>query len=223
MRRVLLLSAAAGVLFVGSIFMGVAAATTGSPVLYDARSPQLRPTGAAGFDVEAGEAPQGQPGAPADEVDEADDSGDAPIPSSPPVPTTQPSPPPPHSSLAPGTEAPDDVMPTPEEQQTWLAFQQVVRECMADAGQEYRSWVWWNTEARDPQATEPAMPPGLTPQASAAWELALHGAAANDTGETRATDDAGCWGAGLQSMSERRTMRPDAAPPTATPAPTPAP
>ena len=48
MRKVLLLSAAASLLFVGSIFMGVAAATTGAPVLYDARSPQPRPQATAG-------------------------------------------------------------------------------------------------------------------------------------------------------------------------------
>ena len=62
MRKVLLLSAAASVLFVGSIFMGVAAATTGAPVLYDARSPQPRPqaTAGPGFGVETGEAPEGE-------------------------------------------------------------------------------------------------------------------------------------------------------------------
>ena len=220
MRRVLLLSAAAGVLFVGSIFMGVAAATTGSPVLYDARFPQPLPTEAAGFDVEAGEAPGGESGAPVDDVDEADASESAPIPSSPPGSTAHPSPTPPPSSVAPGTVAPDDVMPTPEEQQAWLAFQRVVRECMADAGQEYRYWEWWNTEARDPEAIEPAMPPGLSVGASAAWKLALHGTAADDTDDAQ---DTGCWGIGLQSVSERRMMTPDAPPPTATTAPTPTP
>ncbi|HKH07635.1 MAG TPA: hypothetical protein VKA62_01700 [Agromyces sp.] len=215
MRRVLLLSAAAGVLFVGSIFMGIAAATTGSPVLYDARSPQPQPTAAAGFDVEAGEAPQGEPGAPADDVDEADASDGAPIPSSPPVSTAHPSPMTPPSSAAPGTEAPDEVMPTPEEQQTWLAFQQVVRECMADAGHEYRYWEWWNTAARDPRAIEPAMPRGLTPAASAAWKLALHGTAGS--GDDAGPDDAGCWGAALQSSVERRAATPDAATPPPTP------
>ena len=29
-------------------------------------------------------------------------------------------------------------------QQAWLAFQQLVRECMADAGHEYLAWEWWN-------------------------------------------------------------------------------
>jgi len=221
MRKILLLSAAASLLFVGSIFVGIAAATTGSPVLYDARSPQLQhqPTGAGGFDVEAGEAPDGQAGAPDDDVDEADASGDSPIASSPPVSTEHPSPTPPASSVAPGTGAPDDVTPSPEEQQSWLAFQQVVRECMADAGQEYGYWEWWNTEARDPQATEPARPPGLSARASAAWELALHGSAADDDD----AQDTGCWGVGLRSVSERGMTTPDAASPAPTPAPTPTP
>jgi hypothetical protein len=219
MRKILLLSAAASLLFVGSIFVGIAAATTGSPVLYDARAPQpqQQPTGSGGFDVEAGAAPDGQAGTPDDDVDEADASDDAPIPSPPPVSPGHPSPTPPPSSVAPGTGAPDHIMPSPEEQQTWLAFQQVVRECMAEAGHEYRHWEWWNTEDRDPQATESAMPPGLSDEASAAWELALHGTAADDAHDT------GCWGVGLQSVSERRMMTPDAPPPTATPAPTPTP
>jgi hypothetical protein len=223
MRKVLLLSAAASVLFVGSIFMGVAAATTGAPVLYDARSPQPRPqaTAGAGFGVEAGEAPDGEAAVP-DDVDEADASDGAPI-ASPPVDTAQPSPtqPPPPPTVAPGTGVPDDLVPTLEEQEAWLAFQQVVRECMAEAGHEYRYWEWWNVEPRDPQATEPAVPEELTAAASAAWQLALHGRAA---GDTPAADVAGCWGEALESAGEqRRTMapQPDASPtdPPATPAP----
>jgi hypothetical protein len=112
-------------------------------------------------------------------------------------------------------------VPTLEEQEAWLAFQQVVRECMAEAGHEYRYWEWWNVEPRDPQATEPAVPEELTAAASAAWQLALHGRAA---GDTPAADVAGCWGEALESAGEqRRTMapQPDASPtdPPATPAP----
>jgi hypothetical protein len=221
MRKVLLLSAAASVLFVGSIFMGVAAATTGAPVLYDARSPQPRPqaTAGAGFGVEAGDAPEGEAAIP-DDVDEADTTDGAPI-ASPPVATAQPSPTQPPPTEAPGTGVPDDVAPTLEEQEAWLAFQQVVRECMADAGHEYRYWEWWNVEPRDPQPTEPAMPEGQTTAASAAWQLALHGNAAGDTPDA---NDAGCWGEALRSADEqRRTMapQPDASPtdPPSSPAP----
>ena len=221
MRKVLLLSAAASVLFIGSIFMGIAAATTGAPVLYDARSPQPRPqaTAGAGFGVEAGEAPEGGAAIP-DDVDEADATDGAPI-ASPPVDTAQPSPSQPPPTVAPGAGVPDDAVPTLAEQEAWLAFQQVVRECMADAGHEYRYWEWWNIDPRDPQATEPAMPEGLTAAASAAWQLALHGRAA---GDTPAADDAGCWGEALRSTGEqRRTMapQPDVSPtdPPSTPAP----
>jgi hypothetical protein len=222
MRKVLLLSVAASVLFVGSIFMGIAAATTGAPVLYDARSPQPRPQATAGaeFGVEAGEAPDGGAAIP-DDVDEADATDGAPI-ASPPVDTAQPSPTqPPPPTVAPGAGVPDDLVPTLQEQASWLAFQQVVRECMADAGHEYRYWEWWNVEPGDPQATERAMPEGLTAAASAAWQLALHGRAA---GDTPAADDAGCWGEALRSTGgQRRTMapEPDVSPtdPPSTPAP----
>ena len=222
MRKVLLLSAAASVLFVGSIFMGVAAATTGSPVLYDARSPQPRPpaTGEAGFGVEAGEATEGDPGI-TDDVDEADASDGAPISSSPPVATQQPSPTQPPPTVIPGTGLSDDAVPTPVEQEAWLAFQQVVRDCMAAAGHEYRYWEWWNTEPRDPQATGPAMPEELTAGASAAWQLALHGRPA---GGTRGADGAGCWGEALGSAGEQqRSMAPQPDTLPTDPSPSPAP
>ena len=221
MRKVLVLSAAAGALFIGSIFIGVAAATTGSPVLYDARSPRPVPAASAeGFEVEAGGARDGAVGGPAepgaaDHADGAEASDDTPPSPSPPG-AGSPLPPsstaPPSPDAAPGaSEAP----PSPEARRAWLAFQQLVRDCMTDAGHEYRYWEWWNTAARDPQAIESAMPPGLTPAASAAWKLALHGTAGS--GDDAGPDDAGCWGAALQSSVERRAATPDAATPPPTP------
>ena len=82
-------------------------------------------------------------------------------------------------------------MPTPEEKRAWLAFQQIVRECMADAGQTYLYWEWWNQGA-DSSNRFPAMPADLTPEEFVAWELALHGDAG--TGDAYRWQDAGCWG-----------------------------
>jgi hypothetical protein len=86
---------------------------------------------------------------------------------------------------------PDGQAPTPDEQQTWLAFQQIVRECMADAGHEYLYWEWWNPE---PGASGgfPAMPTELTPDEVTAWQLALDGDGASGHGYR--WQDAGCWG-----------------------------
>ena len=224
MRKILLLSAAAGVLFIGSILIGVAAATTGSPVLYDARSPRPAPTASAeGFDVEAGGARDGATGGSAesdaaDEADGAEASDDAPMTS----PPSAGAPPPSAStppSATPETGAPVGP-PTPEEQQAWLAFQQLVRDCMADAGHEYRHWEWWTTEAKDPDASAPARPNGLSSQAAAAWELAFSGTAG--TGDDVAWEDAGCWGAAVHATDEQqRTMAPQ--PDAPTPRPTPPP
>lgn len=179
MRKTLVMSGAIAALFVGSIFVGVAVATTGAPVLYDARSPQPVATESGGFGVEAGEATS-DPQVPADG---ADGDGDTPLPgthSNPPV--TSPSPAPsPSPSPAPGTP-PADPVPTADEQQAWLAFQQLVRECMAGAEQGYRYWKWWNTEPRNPTSTAPAMPEGLSTEQEQAWRLALEGDGAGDDG-----------------------------------------
>lgn len=224
MRKILLLSAAAGVLFIGSIFIGIAAATTGSPVLYDARTPQARATPSVeGYDVEAG-ARDGDAGAPdaSDGADEADASDDAPVPAPSEPGTPSPTPP---SSADPGIVP--DAMPTREEQRAWLAFQHVVRECMADAGHEYRYWEWWKTDARDPDAMAPAMPTGLTAEAAAAWERAFSGTAG--TGDDVAWEHAGCWGVAMHATGDQqRSMAPDAPPAdlprsTTPPTPTPAP
>ncbi|WP_156891361.1 hypothetical protein [Agromyces subbeticus] len=168
------MSGAIAALFVGSIFVGVAVATTGAPVLYDARSPQPVATESGGFGVEAGEA-TGDPQVPADG---ADDDGEAPLPrthSNPPIASPSPAPSaPPVPSPAP-SPPPADPVPTADEQQAWLAFQQLVRECMAGADQEYRFWEWWNTEPRNPTSTAPAMPEGLSTEQQQAWRLALEG------------------------------------------------
>lgn len=172
MRKTVLFSAAVAALFVGSIFIGVAVATTGAPVLYDARSPQPVATESDGFGVEAGGVQSGEPRVPADGAYGNDDSPLPSAPSTPPVgdPGTPPAPGP---SPTPGPPA--DPEPTADEQQAWLGFQQLVRECMTTAGQEYRYWEWWNTEPRNPTSTAPAMSDDLTAEQQAAWHVALEG------------------------------------------------
>ncbi|KRC61366.1 hypothetical protein ASE14_10795 [Agromyces sp. Root81] len=206
MRKTVLFSAAVAVLFIGSIFIGVAAATTGAPVLYDARSPQPVATAPGGFDVDAGEAQGGDQQAPVDGADS--DDAPLPTPTTPPKATPAPSPAP---TPSPTTPPVADPIPTPEEQQAWLGFQQLVRECMVAAGHEYREWEWWNTEPRDPTSTVPAMPDGLTIDGEAAWRLALEG----DGGE-----DDGCLGEAVRADQARPTVPPAAAP---SPPPTEAP
>ncbi|MGW9631086.1 hypothetical protein ACWGST_10310 [Agromyces sp. NPDC055520] len=80
--------------------------------------------------------------------------------------------------------AADPALPT--ERQNWLDFQQLVRECMAEAGHEYLYWEWWNPAA---QSAEPA---GLSDDERAAWRLALDGNAGG--GAAYRWEDAGCWG-----------------------------
>ena len=90
----------------------------------------------------------------------------------------------------PGAPAPD-APPSAAEQEAWLAFQQIVRECMADAGQEYLYWEWWNPGPDDSNRF-PAMPADLTADEAAAWDLALYGQRAG--GDAYRWEDAGCWG-----------------------------
>lgn len=91
----------------------------------------------------------------------------------------------------------DPALPT--ERQEWLAFQDLVRACMAEAGQEYLYWEWWNPDYQapfDPAHPEPvtpaAQPDGLTEAEKAAWTLALDGNAGG--GAAYRWEDAGCWG-----------------------------
>ncbi|MEF3404533.1 hypothetical protein [Agromyces sp. CCNWLW203] len=200
MRKTVFISAAVAALFVGSIFIGVAAATTGAPVLYDARSPQPVATGAAGFEVDEGRAQGGDQHVPADGADS--DDGPLPSPTTPPSASQRPDPaptPPPSTSHPPVA----DPMPTPDEQQAWLGFQQLVRECMVTAGHEYREWEWWTTEPRDPTSTAPAMPDGLTEDGEIAWRLALEGDGEND----------GCLGEAVREDQANPVVPPGAAPP----------
>ena len=75
---------------------------------------------------------------------------------------------------------------TPE-QTEWLAFQQVVRDCMAGVGQEYLYWEWWSGVG-----TPGGMPTQLVDEARVAWELALYGDSPG--GADYRWEDAGCWG-----------------------------
>lgn len=178
MRKVLLLSTAVAVLFIGSLSLGVAAALTGAPVFYDARAPQPTPTASDGFDAEAG-ASTTSPGT----SDGADDGDAAPPPPPSPVPTpVDPTPDAPEPEAPTPSTPPADPLPTVDEQSAWLAFQQAVRECMVDAGQEYRYWEWWTTEPRNPNSTAPAMPDSLSAEGRLAWHAALEGADGDGTG-----------------------------------------
>ena len=110
------------------------------------------------------------------------DADEAPLPVEPPA--VQPS-----VEASPIAEAPvDDLFPSLEEREGWLAHQQIVRDCMAAAGQTYLYWEWWSNEG----GAFAAMPEELVGDARAAWELALYG----DTGlgADYRWQDAGCWG-----------------------------
>ncbi|MDQ2662316.1 MAG: hypothetical protein M3Y52_10640 [Actinomycetota bacterium] len=85
----------------------------------------------------------------------------------------------------------DTTEPSAAEQQDWLAFQEVVRDCMAGAGHEYLYWEWWNPGS-DSSNRFPAMPSGLSSGEAQAWELALHGT--SPLGDAYRWEDAGCWG-----------------------------
>jgi hypothetical protein len=119
--------------------------------------------------------PRHEPAPPA----ERDEASEPPAPGGPPTDGTQPTEP-----------------PTPEEQEAWLAFQQIVRECMADGGHEYLQWEWWNPPA-DASNRFPAMPADLTTEQFAAWELALHGE--TGTGDAYRWEDGGCWGSAVHA------------------------
>ncbi|MGH3703317.1 MAG: hypothetical protein ACRDT9_01690 [Agromyces sp.] len=72
------------------------------------------------------------------------------------------------------------------ERETWLAFQQLVRDCMAESGHEYLYWEWWNSDGAG------AQPLDLTEAQRAEWSLALDGNAGG--GAAYRWEDAGCWG-----------------------------
>ncbi|GAA1795189.1 hypothetical protein [Agromyces lapidis] len=213
MRKILLLGAAALVLFLGSLSLGVAAALTGAPVFYDARSPHPVGTADDRLGAEAGAATT-SPGT-SDGADDGDGAAppltQSPVPV-PPSPSADPSPEAPTPSPAPSPSTPPaDPLPTTEEQAAWLAFQQAVRECMVDAGYEYRHWEWWTTEPRNPTSTAPAMPVGLSAAEQAAWHAALEGPGLDGTG---------CLGEAAEQDREESAPPPPASPePSVPPAP----
>lgn len=178
MRKILVLVGAATVLFLGSLSIGVAAALTGAPVFYDARSPQPAST-ADDLDAEAG-ADTTAPGT-SDGADDGDGAASPPTPS--PDPVAPPDGVPPAETPVPTPSTPPaDPVPTAEEQAAWLGFQQSVRDCMVEAGYDYLHWEWWTTEPRNPNSTAPAMPDGLGPDEQAAWHAALEGPGLDGTG-----------------------------------------
>lgn len=205
MLKTLLLSLGVGATLVAAVFIGAAAATTGAPVFYDAHYPAPASTGPEGYDVSQGDA--GQPG-PTDGTDEAVAEG---APPTAPGSTPEPAPPATPPASVPGTPTPtpspgpDDpasdesvpevprgaAAPTAEEQRVWRAFQQIVRECMADAGQVYLYWEWWNP-GPDTSSRFRAMPAGLSADEAVAWEFALNGDSPG--GDAYKWQDAGCWG-----------------------------
>lgn len=212
MRRTMLISAAVAVALVAAVFVGVAAATTGAPIFYDARYPAPASGDPGGY--EAGPAATSAPQA----TGSAGDADDATQPRR--DTTPQPSPPTsePPAGTPPGGSAPAPT-PTPErgglvsdeflpgglprmpdpdaappngaERKAWFEFQQVVRQCMADAGHEYLYWEWWKP-GPDTSNRFPAMPADLTPDEFAAWELALYGE--TGSGDQYRWEDGGCWG-----------------------------
>lgn len=207
-RKVMLASVASLVLLTGAVFMGVAAATTGAPISEDARYVLPAPVATEGFGVVEGDGAEAARGAPAPVDDEAGPDATtppspapapapeptpAPTPKTTPTPAPAPSPAPTPTPGRDGTPDPDAVpeaTPSAAEQEAWLAFQRVVHDCMADAGQGYVMWEWWNTDHS--AGTHPGMPAGLTDAQAAAWELALDGD--TGTGADYRWEDAGCWG-----------------------------
>ncbi|WP_350348581.1 hypothetical protein ABIQ69_01245 [Agromyces sp. G08B096] len=93
----------------------------------------------------------------------------------------------------------DPAAPTPRER--WLEFQDAVRACMAEAGQEYRYWEFWNPEFSAVDGS-PAMPPGLTDAERAAWNTAAFGSP-DAAGQAAPLDHGGCWTEGARAVDYR--------------------
>lgn len=200
-----------------AVFIGAAAATTGAPVFYDARYPQPASSDPGGYVSEPGAPDADESGGADDGGGDAAPPAGGPTPSTPhtgaptpPPPTTAPATPPPTGDTgdtppaptpapdqvpvaerpAPGGPRPDGRRPSPADQRAWLEFQQVVRDCMVAAGQEYGYWEWWNP-GDESSNRFPPMPADLTAVEAAAWEAALRG---SPTGDPYRWEDAGCWG-----------------------------
>ncbi|GAA1762922.1 hypothetical protein [Agromyces humatus] len=136
-------------------------------------------------------APAPQPTEPATPPSTPPPAGDAPTPT--PIPDD-----PADGHAAPG--GPDSVErnpdgstppPPPEQRRQWLAFQQIVRDCMVAAGHEYLYWEWWNPKSAQSNRFPP-MPADLTADEYAAWEFALYGD--SGLGADYDWEKAGCWG-----------------------------
>jgi hypothetical protein len=215
-RKTLLLSSCVGAALVLAVFVGAAAANTGAPVFYDARYPAPASTTPEGYDVGRGDL--GDPGSAepiGGDVTDGTPPGATPAPTAPATPpattppagapatpplTTAPAPAPKHDPDSPASDDPDvpspgNALPTAEEQEAWLSFQQIVRDCMADAGQDYLYWEWWNP-GPDTSNRFPPMPADLTADEAAAWNHALNGNAR--AGAAYRWKDAGCWGYAVQ-------------------------
>jgi hypothetical protein len=208
MRKAWLASVGVAVAVGAALFVGAAAATTGAPVFYDARYPAPASTYAGGYHVSAG----GDPGSPSAGALALAEAGGAPVPSTAPTtpdraPATTPATPSPTPTPAPapkptpGADGPDAahgvpdvaVPPTQAERESWLAFQQVLRDCMADAGQEYLYWEWWNPGA-DTSNRFPAMPADLSHGEVGRWQAALE--RCSDQSSMRSGDEAPTDGIG---------------------------
>jgi hypothetical protein len=210
-RKTLLLSSCVGAALVLAVFVGAAAANTGAPVFYDARYPAPASTTPEGYDVGRGDlgdpgsaepngtTPPGATPAPTAPATPPATTPPAGAPATPPL-TTAPAPAPKHDPDSPASDDPDvpspgNALPTAEEQEAWLSFQQIVRDCMADAGQDYLYWEWWNP-GPDTSNRFPPMPADLTADEAAAWNHALNGNAR--AGAAYRWKDAGCWGYAVQ-------------------------
>lgn len=122
----------------------------------------------------------------------------APQPSPDPSPST-PAPPPtrdPSDPLSPDYNpylTPGDPAFIPEaERAAWLGRQELIRQCMRDAGYDYLEWQWW--EGGSP------MPAGLDAETEAAWMTALRGAEPVDP--AAGWQGAGCEGAAGHAAEE---------------------
>ncbi len=162
--------------------------TDGAPEV-DAAEPA--PPEAATQPTEPAPTPSTQPTEPVTPPSAAPPTGDVPTPT--PIPDD-----PAAGHPAPG--GPDSVEPNPdgttpppppEKRREWLAFQQIVRDCMTAAGQEYLYWEWWNPKSAQSNRFPP-MPAELTSDEYAAWDLALYGD--SGLGADYDWEQAGCWG-----------------------------
>ena len=80
----------------------------------------------------------------------------------------------------------------PSEREAWLAFQQVVRDCMTAAGHEYLYWEWWNPKSPTRPTGSRRCPPTSPPRSSRRGSSPSTATPA--LGDDYRWEDAGCWG-----------------------------